>query len=103
MTRFVTIAILAAAPAPTILSLLTINIDLSQSIRLARGESLFVAVELMQDADLGMCLAGVAVALKDQLRQFVSPSMAAPFQWNSFDSFGAQSTRDITAYGHKVR
>lgn len=81
----------------------TINIDLSQSIRLARGESLFVAVELMQDADLGMCLAGVAVAPKDQLRQFVSTSMAAPFQWSSFDSFGAQVTMDITAYGYKVR
>lgn len=80
-----------------------INLPLERGIRLEAGESLFVAIEMEQDGEMGMCLAGAAIAPKDTLRQFVSPTLETPFQWSTFESLGAEVSMAISATGYVVR
>jgi hypothetical protein len=80
-----------------------VSIPLGQYIQLDRGESLFVAVELQQEGETGMCIAAVSEAPKDKLRQFVSPTLQTPYRWTSFDRIEAEVTMDIKAIGYVIR
>lgn len=80
-----------------------VSIPLQRAIRLEVGESLFVATEMEQEGQIGMCLAGASVAPKDTLRQFVSPTLETPFAWSTFQSLGAEVSMDIKASGYVVR
>jgi hypothetical protein len=78
-------------------------IPLSRPIRLEVGESLFVAVELVRDGDVGMCIAGSSEMPLDTMRQLVSATLETPFAWSSFESAGISAAVDIQAVGFPVK
>ncbi len=80
-----------------------VTIGLQRTIRLAPGENLYVAVHLVRDGEVSMCIAAASERPEGNTRQYATSSFAAPAQWTTFDALDADMSMAIRAAGYIAR